>query len=248
MIKPGTRIQTRHQSTVHKHMEEVMDPEVATTATEEIKEAITINIEVDTKATKTTGNLSIWMTEEIISGTLMETQLTHQRNMMQLLPFIPQVWKVTEMIEAEGLQEEKEDLIKDMDQDEAEDLIEDMDQDKDMVKVSAEDMDQVEEQIGEQKEDMTEDKDPIEDQEEDRTEDMDLAEEEEEEHNMVPETKVKRGIAWCAKSEDTIHYFTAPSYQNIFPEVITSNLFPKNYVNSASQLLVTSRIVLITTQ
>ena len=164
---------------MHKHMEEVMDPEVAITAIEEIKEAITINIEVDTKATKTTGNLSIWMIEEIISGTLMETQLTHQRNMMQLLPFIPQVWKVTEMIEAEGLQEEKEDPIKDMDQDEAQaedlikdmdqdeaqakDLIKDMDQDKDMVKVSAEDMDQVEEQIGEQKEDMTEDKDPIED-------------------------------------------------------------------------------------
>ena len=131
-----------------------------------------------------------------------------------------------------------------------------------MVKVSAEDMDQVEEQIGEhkedmtedkdpiedQKEDMTEDKDPIEDQEEDRTEDMDLTEEEEEEHNMVPETKLKRDIAWCAKSEDTVHYFTAPSYQNIFPEVITSNLFPENYVNSASQLLVTSRIVLITSQ
>ena len=143
-----------------------------------------------------------------------------------------------------------EDLIKDMDQDEAQakDLIKDMDQDKDMVKVSAEDMDQVEEQIGEQKEDITEDKDPIEDQEEDQTEDMDLAEEEEEEHNMVPETKVKRGIAWCARSKDTITYFTAPSYQNIFPEVLASNLFPKKYVNSASQLLVTARIVLINTQ
>ena len=158
------------------------------------------------------------MTEEIIFGTLMETRLTPQKSMMQLLPFILQVWKVTEVTEAEGLQEEKEDLIQDMDQ--------------------------VEEQIGEQKEDIAEDKDSIEDQEEDRTEDMDLAEEEEEEHNMVPETKVKRGIAWCAKSEDTIAYFTAPSYQNIFPEVIMSNLFPKNYVNSASQLLVTSRIVL----
>ena len=77
---------------------------------------------------------------------------------------------------------------------------------------------------------------------------MDLTEEEEEEHNMVPETKLKRDIAWCAKSEDTIHYFTAPSYQNIFPEVIMSNLFPENYVESVSQLLVTSRIVLITSQ
>ena len=165
-----------------------MDPEVATIATKGIKEAITINIEVDTKATKTTGNLSIWMREEIISGTLMETQLTHQKKMIQLLPFILQVWKVIEVIVEEGLQEEEEDLIPD----------------------------------------------------------MDPAKEEEEEHNMVPETKVRRGIAWCAKSKDTIHYFTAPNYQNIFPEVITSNQFPEYYVNSASQLLVTSRSVLIT--
>ena len=98
MIKPETKTQMRHQSIVHKHMEVVMDPEVATTATEEIKEAITINTEVDTKATKTTGNLSIWMTEEIIFGTLMETRLTPQKSMMQLLPFILQAWKVTENI------------------------------------------------------------------------------------------------------------------------------------------------------
>ena len=151
MIKPGTRIQTRHQSTVHKHMEVVMDPEVTTTATEEIKEAITINTEVDTKATKTTGNLSIWMTEEIIFGTLMGTRLMHQKSMMQPLLFILQVWKVTKVTEAEGLQEEEEDPT------------EDTDQDKDKVEVSTKDMDQVEEQIGEQKEDITEDKDPIED-------------------------------------------------------------------------------------
>ena len=171
-------------------MKEVMDPEVATIATEEIKKVMAISTEVDTKATKTTGNLSIWMTEEIISGTLMETQLTHQKNMIQLLPFILQVWKVTEVIKEEGLREEEEDPI----------------------------------------------------------EDMDLAKEEEEEHNVVPETKMKRGIAWCARSKDTIHYFTAPSYQNIFPEVITSNKFPENYVNSASQLLVTSQIVFINGQ
>ena len=190
MIKPGTKILSRHQSIVHKHMEEVMTPEGVIIATEEIKEAITINTEVDIKATRTIGNLSIWMTEEIISGTLMETQLTHQKNMIQLLPFILQVWKVTEVIEEEGLREEEEDPI----------------------------------------------------------EDMDLAKEEEEEHNVVPETKMKRGIAWCARSKDTITYFTAPSYQNIFPEDLVSNLFPKNYVNSAYQLLVTSKIVLISTQ
>ena len=136
---------------MHKHMEEIMDPEVAITAIEEIKEAITINIEVDTKATKTTRNLSIWMIEEIISGTLMETQLTHQKNMMQPLPFILQVWKVTEVIEAEGLQEEEEDPT------------EDTDQDKGKTKVLTKGMDQVEEQIGEHKEDTTKDKDRIED-------------------------------------------------------------------------------------
>ena len=221
---------------MHKHMEEVMIPEGVIIATEEIKEAITINTEVDIKATRTIGNLSIWMTEEIISGILRETQLMHQKNKMQLLLFILQVWKVIEVIEAEELREEEEDPIKDMDQDEA--------QAEDLIK----DMDQIEEQIGEQREDITEDKDPIEDQEEDQTEDMDLAEEEEEEHNMVPETRAKGGIAWCARSEDTVTYFTAQSYQNIFPEDSASNLFPKNYVDSASQLLVTSRIVLITTQ
>ena len=99
---------------------------------------------------------------------------------------------------------------------------------------------------------MTGNKDTTEDQGGNQTKDMDLAQEEEEEHNMVPETKLQimelRDIAWCAKSKDIIHYFTAPSYQNTFPEVIMSNLFPEDYVKSASQLLVTSRIVLITTQ
>ena len=99
---------------------------------------------------------------------------------------------------------------------------------------------------------MTGKKDATEDQGEDQAKDMDLAQKEEEEHNMVPETKLQsmelRDIAWCAKSKDIIHYFTAPSYQNTFPEVIMSNLFPENYVKSASQLLLTPRIVLISTQ
>ena len=92
---------------------------------------------------------------------------------------------------------------------------------------------------------MTKDEDPIEDQEEDQTEDMDLAKEVEEEHTIVPETKLKEDIAWCARSKDTITYFTAPSYQNMFPEDLASKLFQKNYANSASQLLATTRIVLI---
>ena len=73
-------------------------------------------------------------------------------------------------------------------------------------------MDRIEEQIGKQKEDPTEDKDSIEDQDEDQTEDMDLAKEVEEEQPIVPETILKEGIVWCARSKDTITYFTAPSY------------------------------------
>ena len=159
----------------------------------------------------------------------------HRKNKMQPLLFILQVWKVIEVIEAEELREEEEDLIKEMDQDEAqaEDLIEDRIED------------QIEEQIGEQGEDITEDKDPIEDQEEDQTEDTDLAKEVEGEHPIVPDTKLIEDIAWCARSKDTITYFTAPSYQNMFPEDLASNLFQENYVDSASQLLVTTRIVLI---
>ena len=57
-----------------------------------------------------------------------------------------------------------------------------------------------------------------------------------------------RDIAWYVKSKDIIHYLTAPSYQNTFPEVIMSNPFPENYVKSASQLLLTPKIVLISTQ
>ena len=157
-----------HQSTAHKHMEVVMDLEVAIVATEDIKETIPIETEVDTKATKTTGSLSIWMTEEIISGILMGTPLMHRKSMIQPLLFILQVWKATKVTEAEGLQEEEEDPT------------EDTDQDKDKAEVLTKDMDQVEEQIGEHKEDMTKDKDRIEDQEEDLTEDKDLIEDQEE--------------------------------------------------------------------
>ena len=99
-------------------------------------------------------------------------------------------------------------------------------------------MDQVGEQIEENKVE----------EEEDRTEGLVLAEEEKKEHNRIPNTKLKIDIAWCAKSEDTVHYFTAPSYRNIFPEVIMSNPFPRNYVKHAYQLLETSRIVPIPTQ
>ena len=80
---------------------------------------------------------------------------------------------------------------------------------------------------------MTKDNDPTE-----------VQEEEEGQHSL----RMSRGTVWCAKSGDIITYLTVPSYQSIFPEVIMSKLFPENYVNSASQLLVTSRIVLIDSQ
>ena len=142
------------------------------------------------------------------------------------------------VIEAEELREEEEDLVKDVDQDE--DQIED--QTEDQIE------DHIEEQIGEQREDPTEDKDSVEDQEEDQAVDMDLAKEVEEEHTIVPKTKLKEDIAWCARSKATITYFTAPSYQNMFPEDLESKLFQKKYVDAVSQLLVTTRIVLINIQ
>ena len=201
----------RHQSTLHKHMVEVMDTEADTMDTEVAREALTINTEVeDTKTTKTMVNLSTWMTEEISSGTIMETQSTRQRNMMQPLPFILQGWKVTEVVEAEEVQEGEEDLIKDMDQveEQEEDPIKDMDQAEEQVEDLAKDMDQAEEQIEEQKEDLIEDMDPIEDQGKDQIEDMDQAEEQEGELNT---DKVDKDIATFAKNVDTIHYSIAQS-------------------------------------
>ena len=94
-------------------------------------------------------------------------------------------------------------------------------------------MDQVGEQIEENKME----------EEEDRTEDLVLAEEEKKEHNRIPNIKLKIDIAWCAKSEDTVHYSTAPGYQTSFPEVTMSNPFPRNYVRHAYPLLEISRIV-----
>ena len=63
----------RHPSIVHKHMEEEMIQEGVIIVTEEIEEAITIK-EVDIKAPRTIGSLSIWTKEEIISGILREIQ------------------------------------------------------------------------------------------------------------------------------------------------------------------------------
>ena len=139
------------------------------------------------------------------------------------------------IIKAKELREEEEDLVKEKDQDE--DQIED--QTEDQIG------DHIKEQIGEQREDPTEDEDSIKDQEEDQTVDMDLAKEVEEEHTIIPEAKMKVDIAWCAMNKVIITYFTAPSYQNMFPEDLESKLFQKKYVDAVSQLLVTTKIVLI---
>ena len=119
------------------------------------------------------------------------------------------------------------------------------------------DMDQVEEQIGEHREEMTTDKDhtedleeakdPIEDSEEDKIKDNDSAEAQGEDRTKDIELATI-GTIWCAKREDTTTYLTAQSYQNIFPEVTMSYLSPKNYVNSASRPLATTRIALTHTQ
>merc|ERR1711895_344149 len=126
-----------------------MDLEVTIIAIEDIKETIPIETEVDTKAIKTMGSLSIWMSEAIISRIFMGTPLMHRKSMIQLLLFILQLWKITKMTKAEGLQEVTEDPIEDTDQD--------------RTAVLTKDMDQVEEQIGEHREEMTTDKDQIED-------------------------------------------------------------------------------------
>ena len=104
-----------------------MNPEVAT---KEIKEATTTDTEVDIKLTKITKSLSIWILEETYFGTMMGTQLMHQKWLIEFLLFTLQVRRVTEVIEEEGLREEEEDLIEDPDQDEeqAEDLIMDINQ------------------------------------------------------------------------------------------------------------------------
>merc|ERR1712240_777835 len=105
--------------------------------------------------------------------------------------------------------------------------------------------DHIEEQIGEQKEDPTEDKDSIKDQEEDQTADMDLAKEVVEEYTIIPKASMIIDIVRCVRRKVIIAYFTVLSYQNMSPEDLVPKLFQEKYVNSVSQLLVTTQIVLI---
>ena len=80
----------------------------------------------------------------------------------------------------------------------------------------------------------------------DQTEEVNLDEEQEEEDKMDQEPDLDVH-AVCVRNKGTIHYFDAPSCQNIFLEVTMSNLFPGNYVKYVSQLLEISRTVSITT-
>lgn len=179
--------QIMHQSTVRKHTEVVVDLELDTITIEDIKETIPIEAEADTKAIKTMGNLSTWMTEAIIFRILMGTPLMHLKSLIQLSLFILQLWKIPKVTEAEVPQEAAEDPIEDTDQDRAE--------------VLNKDMDQVEEQTGEHREEMTTDKDQIEDQEEDK----DLIEDQEEDKNLIEdseEDKVKDNDPTEAHGED----------------------------------------------
>ena len=63
-------------------------------------------------------------------------------------------------------------------------------------------------------------------------------------HSLI----VTIGTAWYAKRGDTVTYLSAPSFRTIFPEVIMSYQSPTKYVNSASQPLATTDLVLTHTQ
>ena len=82
--------------------------------------------------------------------------------------------------------------------------------DKDHIEGLEEDKDLIEDS----EEGKIKDNDPTEAHGEDQTEDI----EEEDQHSLM----VTIGTVWCAKREDTVTYFTAPSYQNIFPGVTMS--------------------------
>ena len=77
---------------------------------------------------------------------------------------------------------------------------------------------------------------------------MALAKEVVEEHTLIPKASMIIDIAQCVRRKVIIVYFTALSYQNMFPEDLEPKLFQEKYVNSVSLLLVTSQIVFILSQ
>ena len=110
-----TRKQIMHQSTVHKHTEVVMDIGGDIIAIEDIKETTPIEAEAGSKAIKTMESLSTRMTEAIIFGIFIGIPLMHLKSLIQLLLFIPQLWKIPKLTEAEEPQEVAEDPIEDED-------------------------------------------------------------------------------------------------------------------------------------
>ena len=230
-----------HQFTAHKSMEITMDTEADIITIEDIKETTPTEAEGDSKTTKPMENQSIRMREATCFLILMDTPLMHPSSSIQLLLFNPQLWKLPKLTEAEEPQEVTEDPIEDEDSDKTEAMIKDLAQ--------------VEEQIGEHKEETTTDKDHIKDSEEDRNIIEDLEEDKnliEDKDSMEAQGEVQTkdrevedlhslivtiGTAWYAKREDTITYFSAPSFRTIFQEVIMSYQSPKKYVDNASQQL-----------
>ena len=104
-----------YQFTVHKHMEATMDTEVDTIAIEDIKETTPIKAEADSKTTKTMESQSTRMTEATCFMILMGLPSMHPSSSIQLLLFIPQLWKIPKLTEAEEPQEVAEDPIEDED-------------------------------------------------------------------------------------------------------------------------------------
>ena len=116
-----------HQFTVHRSMEITTDTEADIITIEDIKETTPTEAEADSKTTKTMESQSIRMTEATCFMILMGIPSIHPSRLIQLLLFIPQLWKVPKPTEAEEPQEVAEDLIEDEDSGRTEVLIKDLD-------------------------------------------------------------------------------------------------------------------------
>ena len=182
---------------------------------------------------------------------MMANPLMSPNKPIQFLLSSPQRWRLLtqqQLTEVEELQEVTEEPTEDEDSDKQEAMIMDSNQ--------------TEEQIEEHKEEITttltevleEDKNPIEDPEDHMTTDKNPTEARGEALTIGREVEgllsliVIIGTVWSAEREDTTTYYTVPSSQAIFQEVIMSYQSPKRYVNSASQRWVNLIHVLMDSQ
>ena len=101
-----------HQFTAHKSMEITMDTEADIITIEGITPT---EAEEDSKTTKTMESQSTRMTEATCFMIFMGTPLMQLKSLIQLLLFIPQLWKIPKLTEAEEPQEVAEDPIEDED-------------------------------------------------------------------------------------------------------------------------------------